>query len=339
MQRPEDSIHLQFPRLRRVPHLIPCSYRCMKLHLCLLLVLLGFTPAIFCQTAMQQNPGARARKEFTNSLGMKLVELPGSPVAMAIWETRVSDWDTYLKHEGMTWTHKPTFLQTSEDPAVNVTLPEAMAFCVWLTEKERSSAQISSGQSYRLPTKAEWDAAAGITADGNQSNALYPWGDAWPPMRQSGNYYTRRITGGRDDGFEFTAPVGQFFPSRSGCYDLGGNVWEWTSDAERDGTVLSALRGGSWMYWRRDCLESQFIYTAPASTRSPGIGFRCVLEDAAEVARLAHDQQQSAAKLLEKPEVDQKEIDEMKRKLMERRKSKEESETTPAPSQEVPTTK
>jgi formylglycine-generating enzyme required for sulfatase activity len=311
----------------------------MKFVLCLLAILPGLSPTGFCQTAMDQNAGGGVRKEFTNSLGMKLVNLPGSPVAISIWETRVSDWETYLKHEGETWTHKPIFAQTSQDPVVNVTLPEAMAFCVWLTKQEQSSGQIQAGHTYRLPTKAEWDAAAGITADGNQSNALFPWGDAWPPMRQSGNYYTRRIAGGRDDGFEFTAPVGQFFPARSGCYDLGGNVCEWTNNAEPDGTLVSALRGGSWMYWRRDCLESQYIYAAPVNTRSPGIGFRCVLEDAAEVVRLARDRQSSAAKLLEKPEVDQKEIEEMRRKLMERRKTKEERETTPASPQEAPTTK
>ncbi|RBP43616.1 sulfatase-modifying factor enzyme 1 [Roseimicrobium gellanilyticum] len=311
----------------------------VKFYLYLLVFLLTFASSAFCQEGVEQSAGARARKEFTNSLGMKLVELPGSPVAISIWETRVSDWDTYLKHEGMTWTHRPSFPQTSEDPAVNITLPEAMAFCVWLTEHERGSGQIQSSQTYRLPTKLEWDAATGITADGNQSNALYPWGDAWPPMRQSGNYCTRRIAGGRDDGFEFTAPVGQFFPSRSGCYDLGGNAWEWTSDADPDGAVISGLRGGSWMYWRRDCLEAQYIYGAPSNTRSPGIGFRCVLEDAAEVARLARARQDSAARLMEKPEIDQKEIEEMKRKLMERRKPKEGEETTPASPKEAPTTK
>lgn len=302
---------------------------------------MGLASTIVGQTMPNQSPDAAAKKEFTNSLGMKLVGLPHSPVAISIWETRVADWETYLKHEGTTWMHKPPFNQTSEDPAVNITLSEAMEFCNWLTTIERKSGKISERQSYRLPTKLDWDAAAGITADGNQSNASFPWGDSWPPMRQSGNYHSRRIPGGRDDGFEFTAPVGQFSPSRSGCYDLGGNASEWTADADPEGNLTSALRGGSWMYWRRECLESQYVYSAPGTTRSPGVGFRIVLEDGAEAARLERDRQNSAAKLMEKPTVDQKEIDEMKHKLMERRRQQEErsSATSPSSSQEAPATK
>lgn len=72
------------------------------------------------------------------------------------------------------------------------------------------------------------------------------------------------------------------------------------------------------MYWRQECLESQYIYPATGTTRSPGIGFRCVLEDAAEVSRTAQERLNSAAKLMERPAVNQKEIDEAKRKLVEK---------------------
>jgi formylglycine-generating enzyme required for sulfatase activity len=320
MPRPEDFISLQPPPGRRF------RSRCVThvhdmLRPIVLALAFSLCANIFCQTpANSQGAGIRVKKEFTNSLGMKLVELPGAPVIISIWETRLSDWEAYLKQKAVTWTHKPAFPQTPQEPVVNVTLSEAMEFCAWLTQVERSSGTISAAQTYRLPNKAEWDTAAGLTANGNQSNALYPWGDVWPPMRQSGNYRTRRIAGGRDDGFEFTAPVGQFSPSRSGCYDLGGNVWEWTLDSQNEApaTATTALRGGSWMYWRQECLESQYVYSAPGTTRSPGVGFRCVLEDGAAVARAAQEQQNSAARLMEKPAVDQKEIEEAKRKLVEK---------------------
>jgi hypothetical protein len=283
------------------------------------LFLSTLSTAAFSESGPDEDSDAPVRKEIVNSLGMKLVELPGTPVFVSIWETRVADWDAYTKHKGIPWPYKPAFTQTTQDPVVNVTFSEAQEFCTWLTAHEQKAGVLKAGQSYRLPSKAEWDAASGITTESNASDSQYPWGDTWPPPQQSGNYGNQPLAEVAVDGYPFTAPVGRFLPSRSGCYDLGGNVWEWTSDHQQSGELDATLRGGSWMYWRQECLETQYAYRVSASTRSPGVGFRYVLEDSAAAERLVLENKEMASKLMEKPVVGQEEIEEEKRKLMGRR--------------------
>ena len=60
----------------------------------------------------------------------------------------------------------PGFSQGPDHPAVGVSWQEAVAFCKWLTAKERSEGRLLPSQSYRLPTEADWNAAAaGIGCD------------------------------------------------------------------------------------------------------------------------------------------------------------------------------
>jgi formylglycine-generating enzyme len=260
-------------------------------------------------------------KELTNGLGMNFLPIENSAIMMSIWETRVSDWEMYLKETQTSWEHRPAFAQTPEHPVVNITLEEARAFCAWLTRREQTSGAIKPTQRYRLPTPAEWNAAVGIAPANSEVKAAgqqFPWGEEWPPLRQSGNYNSNHIPGGRQDGFEYTAPVGQFSPSAAGIYDLGGNVWEWTDDSQPS-TDLAMLRGGSWLYWRRETLESGHVYPIKHDTRAPSIGFRCVFEDSAAAAmqqqKISNSKSQQRNTLTEKQVVSEKEITLAKEKM------------------------
>ncbi|MBE7503614.1 MAG: SUMF1/EgtB/PvdO family nonheme iron enzyme [Verrucomicrobiales bacterium] len=194
---------------------------------------------------------ATRESPWTNSLGLKFVPVAGTGVLFCIWETRVQDFEAFVqatghdatqgmsslrkdgwKHHGDTW-KSPGFRQGPTHPVVGVSYDDAAAFCAWLTAKEQREGRLPAGWTYRLPTDSEWSAAAG--------NTSYPWGDAWPPPKDAGNYAGEEakdenwpdnciVPPNWRDRFPRTAPVGNFAPNPFGLYDLGGNVMEWCSD-------------------------------------------------------------------------------------------------------------
>ena len=243
------------------------------------------------------------KASFKNSLGMQFKEVEGVPVLMSAFETRVVDFETFIKEVKVPWNFKPHFPQTSEHPVVNVNLKDAQTFCKWLTQRERSAGLITDLQSYRLPTAREWDAAVGLDAKRHkvdisasqkmEDEKAFPWGPEWPPPPGAGNFNRMEITGKEDD-YVYTAPVGRFDPLPNGLYDLAGNVWEWTVEPDGPPDALGALRGGSWMYFRKETLLSSYVYTVPADLRASSVGFRCVYEDKRRTAIFLASQEKEA---------------------------------------------
>ncbi len=260
-------------------------------------------------------------EEFQNSLGMKFQSVSGVPVLFSVWETRVRDWNAFLQESHRLWEtdDRPSFAQTDDHPAVNITMTEAREFCSWLTKREQAARLLTGSRSYRLPTHAEWSAAAGMSSPaefsatgGRDESGRFPWGRAWPPPPGAGNYNRGFIEGAVDDSFKFTAPVGQFDPTPDGLFDLGGNVWEWTVESPAWETTDCSLRGGSWMYWRKQCLESSFVFRVKPGLRAPSIGFRCVLADEAAAdddrQRTIADEVSKRRELIAKPKVAVEEV-------------------------------
>ncbi len=175
------------------------------------------------------------------------------------------------------------FAQSDDQPVVNVSWNDAVAFCQWLSRKEKIA--------YRLPTEAEWEYAcrAGTTT-------LYSYGDDPEGLAAVANvadasarekFSSWSGIAGRD-GHVFTAPVGSFQPNAFGLFDMHGNVWEWCRDwfgesyyaksPEKDpsgpptGTVR-VFRGGSW-YDAASLCRSAFRYWDVPTYRDYFLGFR-----------------------------------------------------------------
>lgn len=297
--------------------------------LALVLTLLA-NSALHAQTAAPlavSPPASKTAPAFVNSLGMKFREVPGTPVLFCIWETRVKDFAVFLERFKYEWNSRPHFSQTPDDPVVNTTLRDAMIFCDWLTKTERAAGLITGLQTYRLPKKEEWDAAVGISAARNKGDVAleqkmrdqqtFPWGTEWPPPPGAGNFNSMEING-TDDHYTYTAPVGQFKPSPDGLYDLAGNVWEWTLEPES--RQEATLRGGSWMYFRKECLLSAYEYRVPVETRASSIGFRVVLEDkqrliafvAAQKKTIDASEKELRDKMSARPHVNEDEVAKMR---------------------------
>jgi formylglycine-generating enzyme required for sulfatase activity len=135
-------------------------------------------------------------------------------------------------------------------PVIGVTWYEARAFCAWLTEQLQDV--LPDGFVIRLPTEAEWEAAAAY--DAQRQRRPYPWG-AEAPTPEHAIYDASNL--GRP------APVGCCPAGSSACgaLDMAGNVWEVTTSSHRgypaqSGSVKEDFtpnegdvpwRGGSWL--------------------------------------------------------------------------------------------
>jgi formylglycine-generating enzyme required for sulfatase activity len=197
-----------------------------------------------------------------------------SPFYLAATETTNAQYARFLTATGhpapLYWQDKN--LNAPTQPVVGVTWHDARAFCRWLTQ--------TTGKVHRLPTEAEWEAAA----RGSLVSEPYPWGRELPNAggRYRANYYPDDFA---DDGFRLTAPVGSFPANGYGLFDMAGNVSEWCADevtplggespfAAPDYRVR---KGGSWRSRARDlrCAARKFY---PPHTADGFIGFRVLRE-------------------------------------------------------------
>lgn len=230
-------------------------------------------------SAVADRPGSGV---WHNSIGMRMVPL--GEIYICAWETRLEDFEEFARdtryNASLNW-KSPGFKQGATHPVVNVNFDDALAFCNWLTGKERKAGIIAADQLYRLPTDSEWSRAAqlgtetGATPEDRSGRLAgqYPWGTVWPPPPGAGNY----SDGVSFDPYDFTAPVASFMPNQLGLFDLGGNVWEWCMDWGDAGQKQRVLRGGSFFGYVPGTLGTSYRLLLDGKERRYDNGFRIVL--------------------------------------------------------------
>ena len=202
--------------------------------------------------------------------------------------SRVYENGQWTDKAGINWRNDPEGKTALDNhPVIHVSWNDATAYCKWLSEK--------TGKTYRLPTEAEWEYAAG----NGTKHTKYSWGDSQPSGKKGGSVAdetgaaaynwtktTENIFLGYTDGFKATAPVGSFLPNDIGLYDMSGNVWEWCSDwygsysstAQTNPQGASSgsyrvIRGGSWLNSPQHCRVANRGNGAP-DYRGGNVGFR-----------------------------------------------------------------
>ena len=162
------------------------------------------------------------------------------------WSKEGQEWLRKKKPSNPEWLNDEDF-NKPDHPVVGVSYYEAEAYAAWIGK--------------RIPTERQWERVACGT-DGRG----YPWGDEFNHDRCNT----------AESGFNKTTNVSRYSSGASllGCYDLAGNVREWTSswfDDMRSGRVL---RGGSWKDNRSYARCASRKRRKP-TRRTNFIGFRC----------------------------------------------------------------
>jgi len=189
---------------------------------------------------------------------------PKAPLSMLKLEANQAS-----KSNGITWRDG-----RQHHPVNNVTWFGAMA--------------MAKANNTSLPTEAQWEKAAGWDA---KSRRAFRTGMSLP---QFGPIVQASLMNSGNESENYlvpsTCPVGYFSESKSpvGCFDMSGNVWEWTTDwlasyeetnkVSHDPTgpvegSMKVIRGGAWDTERSTATPSFRLGVRPDQTL-PNVGFR-----------------------------------------------------------------
>jgi formylglycine-generating enzyme required for sulfatase activity len=216
--------------------------------------------------------------------GMAFVRLPGglafdrgvvqvSPFYLGRFEVTQAQWHAVMGSN-------PAHFKGPDRPVERVSWQEAKAFA------ERLS--MLTGNSYRLPTRAEWWYAATAEGDEKAYQRFY-----WKSGNRRESVWARGWYAGNSGGQ--THHVGRKEPNQFGLYDMEGNVWEWCLDTcdpawntpDRDRPEGEALLWPVYLgdSWGNAAGRPRTLCRYPPDVGSAAVGFRLVMEAPEGTAR------------------------------------------------------
>lgn len=169
---------------------------------------------------------------------------------------------------------------TANMPAVGVSFDDAQNYAAWLSQL--------TGETWRLPSIAEWAFAAGTQA---VDHALLKETNAANPADRWIAFYEKEAALGTANASALPEPAGTYGENELGVADLSGTVWEWTTTCnartslDAAGNVVSRVEscGVRFLEGRHRTPMSTFIRDGRSGGCSVGappdnLGFRLVRE-------------------------------------------------------------
>lgn len=164
------------------------------------------------------------------------------PFAIGKYEVTFAQWDRCVEAGGCEHDPDDEGWGRGDRPVIHVSRTDAKQYAAWLSER--------TGESYRLPSEAEWEYAARAGTE----TARW-WGDELGEGRVPCDG-----CGTSWDG-KSTAPVGSFPANPWGLHDMLSNVEEWTADcwhpshAGHPGDGSARVESSEW--WRAEGWEER----------------------------------------------------------------------------------
>jgi formylglycine-generating enzyme required for sulfatase activity len=149
------------------------------------------------------------------------------PFAIGRHEVTFDQWDMCVADGGCKHRPEDRDWGRGDRPVINVSWLDAKAFVAWLSQK--------TGQTYRLPSEAEWEYAAK-----GGTNSPYWWG------RDVGSRQAncRECNTGTS---QQTSAVGSYKANPFGLHDTSGNAAEWVEDCWNDNYRGAPQNGSPWL--------------------------------------------------------------------------------------------
>jgi formylglycine-generating enzyme required for sulfatase activity len=183
-------------------------------------------------------------------------------------------------------------------PVVGVSYMQATMYCQWYSDaygqKEKEEYQIV----YRLPMEWEWERAASVVAEKrSKKSSGSPVNNNF--MRNSKGAYIANFRPSANnfgqDGAMYPAPVQSYYTNDAGCYNMQGNVAEWTSteivyrvgEYTEEGHII---KGGAWTLPEAACTVGArailYYGVAGVAPAASYVGFRMVAVPTKKFRRL-----------------------------------------------------
>ncbi|MEO6066230.1 MAG: SUMF1/EgtB/PvdO family nonheme iron enzyme [Lysobacterales bacterium] len=199
------------------------------------------------------------------------------------WDERTG---RLLRREGVDWQRGYTGRRALPGaPVMHISWRDAEAYAKWLA--------LSTGESYRLPSEAEFEFALRASR-----NTRFPWGVGTPIARaENVAGAADRSPGGRGwaagfvdytDGFWGPSPAGHLSANTFGLHDIAGNLSEWVADCWHDSYRRAPADGSAWLNpgctqrvargaaWGSSPPEARAAFRSnqPSNARSARLGMR-----------------------------------------------------------------